>query len=197
MDTTQDVPVPVGAPAGIDKWHAPPVPNGWGFPDLNVRVANYAVEHLGQKVGNGECWTLAKEALVSAGAQPPRLYEFGRELASNEPRLPGAILQFSQCQCVDVKPGRRSTCTLGSPNHTAIVYSIANGLVTILQQNVNGDKRVQTQTLNFSNMTSGTVKVYCPVVAYGGRFAGQPGVISNKHHSHKKHKGDDDPSANP
>lgn len=154
---------------GIDKWHAPPVPTNWGFPELNVAVANFAVDHLTKKVGNGECWTLAKQALVAAGAQPPSGYVFGRELTYGEPWLPGDILQFTNCQFVDVQPNRRSTTTLGTPNHTAIVYSVANGNVVILQQNVNNDKHVQTQTLNFSNMVSGNLIVYRPIPANGSR----------------------------
>ena len=150
---------------GLDKWHAPPVPTNWGFPELNVRVANFAVDHLTKKVGNGECWTLAKQALVAAGAQSPSGYVFGRELPYGEPWLPGDILQFTKCQFVDVQPNHRSTTTLGTPNHTAIVYSVSNGNVVILQQNVNNDKHVQTQTLHFSNMVSGNLIVYRPMVA--------------------------------
>jgi hypothetical protein len=150
---------------GIDKWHAPPVPANWGFPDLNVKVANFAVDHLTKKVGNGECWTLAKQALVAAGAQAPSGYVFGRELMSGEQWLPGDILQFTSCQFVDIQPNRRSTTTLGTPNHTAIVYSVVNGNVTILQQNVNNDKHVQTQVLNFSNMVSGNIIVFRPMPA--------------------------------
>lgn len=183
------------APGGVDKWHAPPVPSNWGFPDLNVRVANFAVDHLTQKVGNGECWTLAKQALVAAGAQPPNGYVFGRELVYGEPWLPGDIIQFTSCQFVDVQPGRRSTTTLGSPNHTAIIYSIANGQTVILQQNVNDDRHVQTQTLNFSNMVGGNVKVFQPLIS-----TGRGPVFSNtnsKHHSHKKHRDDDDAGDQP
>ncbi|HEY9682928.1 MAG TPA: CHAP domain-containing protein [Oculatellaceae cyanobacterium] len=152
-------------PNGIDQWHAPLVPNNYGFPELNVRVANYAVEHLGTKVGNGECWTLAEEALVAAGAQPARGYVFGRELAPNETWQPGDIIQFTGCQFVESQPQRTVEFTLGAPEHTAIVYALTNGTVTILQQNVNGDKRVQTQTIDFSKMTGGHYKVYSPVFA--------------------------------
>ncbi len=152
----------------IDKWHAPPVPTNWGFPDVNVQVANFAVAHLTKKVGNGECWTLAKQALLAAGAVPPSGYVSGRELMSGEQWLPGDILQFTNCQFVDVQPNRRSTTTLGTPNHTAIVYSVVNGNVTILEQNVNNDKRVQTQVLNFSNMVSGNLIVYRPMPGNGG-----------------------------
>ena len=159
---------------GGDKFHAVPVPTDWGFPELNVRVANFAVQNLGGKVGNGECWTLAAEALKAAGAQPASGYNFGRLLPQNETWMPGDIIQFNNCQFVDVQPHRRSTITVGAPNHTAIVYALKDGLVTILQQNVNGDKHVQTGVLNFSEMVSGTLQVYRPV-PFDGRSASNKG----------------------
>jgi hypothetical protein len=162
-------------PAGVDRFQAPPVPNGWGFPDLNVRVANFAVEHLGTKVGDGECWTLAKAALLAAGAQPPIGYVFGRELPPNEPWLPGDIIQFSGCHFVESQPDRKIEFTLGTPQHTALIYAVNHGNVTVLQQNVNDDKRVQTQTLNFQDMDKGNFKVYSPVFpSAGGMGPGQP-----------------------
>ena len=152
-------------PGGGDKWHAAMVPDGIGLPDLNVRVVNFAVQNLGQKIGNGECWTLAQQALIKSGGQRPRGFVFGRELVQNEPWLAGDIIQFTDCHFVDVQPNRRTTITLGEPDHTAIIHSIPNGLVVVLEQNVNHDKRVQTQTLNFATMTSGNIKVYRPLPA--------------------------------
>ena len=38
---------------------------------LNKLVLDYAHGKLGQQVGNGECWTLAFEALKDAGAKRP------------------------------------------------------------------------------------------------------------------------------
>ena len=61
------------------------------LPELNQKVLNFAVEHIGQQVGNGECWALAAEALEAAGAEPPQGLVFGRELKVSEPWLPGDI----------------------------------------------------------------------------------------------------------
>jgi hypothetical protein len=183
---------------GIDLWHAPLVQNDPSVPEINVRVANFAVEHLGKQIGNGECWTLAKEALVSAGAQAPRDYAFGRELQQGEPWLPGDIIQFTSCHFVDVQPHRRSTFDLGSPNHTAIIHSMPNGKVVILQQNVNGDRHVQTQTLNFANMVGGSYKLFRPVPASinqsGRGSGGNVGQRNNNdpgRHRHHKHDRED------
>ena len=171
---------------GIDLWHAPLVQNDPAVPEINVRVANFAVEHLGKQIGNGECWTLAKEALASAGAQPPRDYVFGRELGRGEPWLPGDIIQFSSCHFVDVQPHRRTTFDLGSPNHTAIIHSLQNGKVVILQQNVNGDRHVQTQTLNFANMVGGSFKLFRPVPASMVQSGAGQNNPNQRHHKHDR-----------
>jgi hypothetical protein len=167
IDASNGIPGIAPAATSVDKFHAPPVPSDWGFPALNVNVTNFAVQHLSEKIGNGQCWTLAERALESAGAQPASGYVFGRLLPKSETWLPGDIIQFTNCQFVNVEPTRRSTMTVGTPNHTAIVYAIKDGLVTVLQQNVNGDKHVQTGVLNFSQMVSGNLQVYRPVPSNG------------------------------
>jgi hypothetical protein len=172
IDASNGIPGSAPSANGTDKFHAPPVPSDWGFPDLNVRVANFGVQHLSEKIGNGECWTLAEKALEFAGAQPATGYVFGRLLPQNDTWLPGDIIQFTKCEFVDIEPNRRSTITVGTPNHTAIIYSIKDGLVTVLQQNVNGDKHVQTGVLNFSKMVSGSLQVYRPVPSNGQRPPG-------------------------
>lgn len=40
-------------------------------PALNQQILDFAVKHLGTQVGNGECWTLADEAMRSANATHP------------------------------------------------------------------------------------------------------------------------------
>jgi len=167
IDATNGIPGVTPPATSVDKFHAPPVPTDWGFPELNVRVANFGVQHLSEKIGNGQCWTLAEKALESAGAQPASGYVFGKLLPQNETWLPGDIIQFKNCQFVDIEPKRRSSITVGTPNHTAIIYAISNGLVTVLQQNVNGDKHVQTGVLNFSQMVSGGLQVYRPIPSNG------------------------------
>ena len=159
-ETPGSLPASIGS---VDQWHAAPIVANSGIPDLNVRVANFAIAHLGKTVGNGECWTLAQEALTAAGAQSPDDFVFGRELVQNEKWLPGDIIQFTSCRFVEIRPFSQSTFDLGLPNHTAIIYSAQNGVVVIIQQNSNNDKRVQTQTLNFANMVSGRLKVYRPL----------------------------------
>ena len=39
---------------------------------VNQKIANFANGNIGKQVGNGECWTFAEQALVSAGGQTSR-----------------------------------------------------------------------------------------------------------------------------
>src|SRR5262249_17997601 len=78
---------------------------GRDLPELNRKVLKFAEDHKGEQVGNGECWTLAAEALSSAGAQRPGangvpVYIFGRKLDSEEAILPGDVVQFEKAKFV-------------------------------------------------------------------------------------------------
>ncbi len=42
------------------------------IPELNKKVLQFAKDHLGKKVGDGECAVLAVQALQSAGRRTPR-----------------------------------------------------------------------------------------------------------------------------
>lgn len=132
-------------------------PRGGGsVPARNRQVVSFAIQRLGKQVGDGECWTLAAEALKAAGAQPPRGYVFGQELPLEEAR-PGDILQFSTARFETPRQYK----LLGTPRHTAIVYSVAGKKTFILHQNF-GSRKVTTLDLDFANMVSGAVKVYRP-----------------------------------
>jgi hypothetical protein len=149
------------------------------IPALNEKVLQFALDHLGEQVGNGECWTLAAEALLAAGARPARGYTFGREVDLSE-ILPGDILQFTSAR-FEFGGG---WMILGAPNHTAIVQALKDdSLVHILHQNVNGDKTVQSMTLDLSTLVSGEIQAYRPVAddeeggggGRGGRGRGEGG----------------------
>ena len=64
-------------------------------PPVNQRILRFATDQRGQQVGDGECWTLADQALKAAGAQHPARTVWGRPLAAGERVFPGDIVQFS------------------------------------------------------------------------------------------------------
>ncbi len=123
--------------------------------EINKAIVRFAVGQLGRQVGNGECWTLAAEALRAAGAEPPRVYDFGQEIELDDV-TPGDILQFTSAR-FDNPNG--SYYIMGAPNHTAIVYTVTGDQVFLLHQNF-GTRTVTTLDINFNNMTSGEVQAY-------------------------------------
>lgn len=73
---------------------------------LGPAVVKFCRSHLGRRVGNGECWTLAERALVAAGGRTPlmsSMYVFGEEVAAAE-AAPGDILQFYEAEFCDPSP---------------------------------------------------------------------------------------------
>jgi hypothetical protein len=125
------------------------------IPPLNARILAFAQASLGKQIGNGECWTLGAEALAVAGAKPPEVYDFGDEIPLDE-ALPGDILQFYSAKFVD----GNSYMIMGAPNHTGVLSNISGTRWTMLNQNVNGDRRVQPTTFNVQQLTEGTITVY-------------------------------------
>ena len=65
------------------------------LPPLNQRVVAFVREHVGRRVGRGECWDLAAQALDAAGAKWDGDYAFGRKLdPERETVLPGGSVQL-------------------------------------------------------------------------------------------------------
>lgn len=146
-----------GAIAAGGAGSTAPAQPGAAATDVGQKILQFAVSHLGQQVGNGECWTLAAEAMKAAGAQPPDGYTFGDEIPLRSIK-PGDVLQFTTARFDE--PGFYAI--MGAPNHTAIVYSGTGDRVFILQQNFNGNRTVSTFDINLANLTSGRVQAFRP-----------------------------------
>jgi hypothetical protein len=137
---------------------------------LGSGVVQYARSHLGQKIGNGECWTLADQALRAAGAKRPgregmATYVFGRRLGPREALRPGDVLQFEKVRFEHKNQGGGSSW-VDMPHHTAIVGQVRGRVVTIYQQNFGStaaQKRVRTDTINLAERVRGTVTAYRPI----------------------------------
>jgi hypothetical protein len=132
---------------------------------LNARVLDFAKGKLDQKVGNGECWTLAFEALKSAQARLPGqggygIYVFGRAVALAK-IIPGDVLQFEKARFKESSPDG-GKYTYDFPQHTAIVHEVKGRKITLIHQNVNNVKRVVLTTINLDSRQGGSVKAYRP-----------------------------------
>jgi hypothetical protein len=121
----------------------------------------------GMQVGNGECWTLAFEALNYAHAKRPgqdglSTNQFGKKVALSSIK-PGDILQFENVNFKHTSPNG-SWSTSSFPHHTAIVLSVNGKQITVLHQNVGGNRTVQQTIINLNDrQPGGTITAYEPV----------------------------------
>ncbi len=139
---------------------------------MNEQVVEFARSRLGEKVGDGQCSTLAAEALKQAGAKRRRGEHgtWGDELKSMVDAKPGDILQFDDVVFVHTRfleDGGRRTDMISFPHHTAIVARVRKRgmkpIFVILHQNVGDIQIVQEGTINMADKKRGIVKLYRPV----------------------------------
>ena len=164
-----DTPLP--APVGLQSKGGSPKTG-----DLGEKVVNFARGKLGQRLGSGECFDLADQALRSASAKSAadfgRVakdadYVWGASVSPSDAR-PGDIIQFRDYRydrTIETST-REDTDFQERPHHTAIVERMDGaGAITVLEQNApDGSPGKRTQ-LFFSDVstTSGgkktTIKV--------------------------------------
>lgn len=143
-------------------------PKGPALPPLNQKVLKFAEDHLGKPVGDGECWTLARDALRAAGARLPG-YDgtakttnvFGRRLKPDEKSLPGDVVWFEKVKMTH-KDGR----TAAMPFHAAIISKVEDGGLILLHQNYGaGENRRKVQRLDLIGYqkTEGEMSIYRPI----------------------------------
>ena len=153
---------------------------------LGEQVVSYARQRRGQVVGDGECFTLADNALRNAGARsagdygtvtPDADYQWGTSVSLSDLR-PGDVIQFRNYRYdreVETQHTDGSSETQTEfqerPHHTAIVERVgAGGAVTVLEQNAPEGAPVTRSELFFSNRdeTNGEVRTSIRVT---GRFS--------------------------
>jgi hypothetical protein len=150
-------------------------------PGLNRKVVTFAREHVGRKVGNGLCTSLASEALRFAGARPPLWnpdgdFVWGRPVGSFREAMTGDVLQFRDAVFQGkrwVTKRRWESWSHTYPHHTAIVADVRERgrVVTVLHQNIGPagttDERKQvvseTTIRPESLQKGGKVWIYRPV----------------------------------
>jgi hypothetical protein len=130
-------------------------------PLLNQKVLAYAKAHIGEVVGNGECWTLVDEALKASGADTSGDGQsvFGRTVALTA-LIPGDLLQLEKAHFEHREGGRFWAQDM--PHHSAVVWSVDGRKVTVLNQNVNGSRKVQYTTFFLDDLQRGSLQGYRP-----------------------------------
>lgn len=122
------------------------------------KILAFCEMNKGKKVGKGECWDLAKEALNQAEAVWTSPYEFGTIITKKEALVAGDILQFEK---VKIESPDGSWKEL--PHHTAIVYKVIEKNKFIMaEQNANGKRFVIFSEIDLSHITKGKYTVYRP-----------------------------------
>jgi hypothetical protein len=105
---------------------------------VNEGIVAFVEANMGKKVGNGQCWTLANQAFISAETKRPAgkgLRVWGRLVDPKaEDVLPGDIVEYDRGK--DAK----------FPVHTAVVYErVRKGQFVLAEQNWNGNLFVTTR----------------------------------------------------
>lgn len=133
------------------------------IPKLNEKIIRFVNTHVGKRVGDGQCWSLASAALNAVNANWDHEYKFGREINPlREPVFSGDIIQFED---VTIKYREKNTLQIErySPQHTAIIYRVKdNGNYTIAHQNVNGVMELMFSELHLNAVIRGTYKIFRP-----------------------------------
>jgi hypothetical protein len=151
---------------------------------LGAKVVEFCKAKVGQTVGDGECGTLAQEALAYAGAAGvavgkdnpgPGDYVWGELVFVLEVRdgkrvrepkdgtaKPGDIVQYRDAMLPSTFKGRGALFL--TPHHTAIVAEVKrNGDLVVFEQNVGGTREVVKSTQTIGGLRQGWLRVYRPV----------------------------------
>lgn len=133
------------------------------IPPLNRQIVTFVEEHLGKKVGRGECWDLAKYSLNEAGAKWDGAFKYGKTIDPKKDEVfPGDFIQFENVKVEYEKNGGIHTETMSQ--HTAVVYKVqAKGVYVIAHQN-NGfsGRKMGISTLDLGAVKRGKLKFYRP-----------------------------------
>jgi hypothetical protein len=154
----------------------------------NDKVVKFCKDHLGQKIGGGECSHLAEAALKYASAKPRTAfkgspgkadYVWGKLVYILEAKdgslketktpgmdlRPGDILQFRDAQLKGKNLNGFATYAVAAPHHTAIVVAIGKktGILTVIEQNMRGEKVVANGVYRLTDLKGGWVRAYRPV----------------------------------
>jgi hypothetical protein len=133
------------------------------IPAMNQQIKDYVSTVIGTKVGRGECWDLANEALEGVGAEWNGMYVFGKVVVPGKDSIyPGDVLQFE-----NVKLEYRDVndiLTETYPHHTAIVYEVLGPKTfRIAHQNTGfSGRKVGLSLLRLDDKKSGKITFYRP-----------------------------------
>lgn len=134
------------------------------IPSLNKKIINFVKTKIGKKVGKGECWDVAAEALNTSVAKWDGNYKFGEEVNYKTDCIyPGDIVQF---EGVTIKYEiEKKKFSESMAHHTAIIYEVKGKEEFILADQNTGrsGRKVGLSPLELKNITKGKFKIYRPI----------------------------------
>jgi hypothetical protein len=119
------------------------------------KILTFSMSKMGTKVDRGECWDLASAALNHVNADWSPSFNFGDKVTKKDMK-PGDIIQFTDISM------KFPNGTASFPKHTAIVYKAKGEKVTLIHQNFNNKRYVDTMTIDLNYIQKGKVDVYRP-----------------------------------
>lgn len=131
-------------------------------PTLGEAVAAFAEAHTGRKVGTGECWDLAQQALNKAGARWDGRHGFGDAVEVADVQR-GDVVQFDNVLIERRSPERLEQDRMGP--HTAVVLAVEGpGRYLLAHQNFGkAGRKVSRYALVMDDVKRGTVSFFRPV----------------------------------
>lgn len=133
------------------------------IPPLNAAILSFVTDHLNKRVGRGECWDLADQALRAAGARWDGRYKFGEPVhPETECIFAGDIIQFEGVKTMH-KEGTR-TEVQEFQHHTAVIYEVKDkGRYILAHQNTAfSGRKVGLSELHLGHIVKGRYKIYRP-----------------------------------
>lgn len=131
-------------------------------PNINKNIITFVNSKLNKKVGRGECWDLAAQALSSSQAKWDGRYSFGTKVDyTTECVYPGDIIQFERVVVEYTIDG--SWMRDEMQHHTAIIYEVqSTGNFILAHQNYNNKRKVVLTPLKMENIKKGKAVIYRP-----------------------------------
>ncbi len=132
------------------------------LPPTNQKVVDYVNTVIGKKVGAGECWDLANEALTYAKAKWTFPTTFGKAFDYKKtPCLPGDLVQLSNVT-IETRNGN-SISRITMEKHTVIVYSVGEeGKIKVAEQNFNNIRKIVINEWDLDDIKKGKLQFYRP-----------------------------------
>ena len=127
----------------------------FGYIDIGDKIIEFAMKNLKKKVDRGECWDLANAALNSNNADWTSPFGFGTKINMEDAKR-ADIIQMTNIQM------KFPNGSMNFPQHTAIILKKSGRQITLIHQNFNNIRYVDTLTINLDYIKKGKVEVFRP-----------------------------------